>query len=160
MKTLKIISLGFMIVGLIGSFSCSTTKEISENNPPFKVLKSTYSKWNGGQPGVNGMLVSIEIDNSKIELDSIYFRNIAIKLKQNKSTTNILYEGSFVLPNKNLILDIDQKKEYGNPVPDVSQKIPFQLNKNEAVVSYSYNKRKNYYKITNLVEVENSVKEH
>ncbi|SNR39975.1 hypothetical protein SAMN06265371_102305 [Lutibacter agarilyticus] len=153
MKTLKKTSIGIAVIGLLLFISCGSTSKISENNPPFKVLSATYTEWLGGQPGVNGVLVSIKIDNLAIKLDSVYFRNTSALLKLNKKTTS--YNVSIVLPNtnKNLQLDIDPRKEFGNEVPDISTKIPFELNDNEAVVSYLQKGKTNYYKISSLIEI-------
>lgn len=153
MKTLKQTSIGIAVIGLFIFMSCGSTSKISENKAPFKVLTSTYSKWLGGQPGVNGVKVSIKIDNSAVKLDSVYFRNSSALLKLNEKTET--YNVSIALPNtnKNLQLDIDPRKEFGNKVPDISTKLPFELNDNEAVVSYFYKGKTNYYKISNLIEV-------
>ena len=153
MKTIKKTSIGIAVLGLLLFISCGSTSKISENKPPFKVLSATYAEWMGGQPGVNGVLVSIKIDNSAVKLDTVYFRNTSALLKLDEKTTT--YNVSIVLPNtaKNLQLDIDPRKEFGNEVPDISKKIPFELNDNEAVVSYFYKGKTNYYKISNLIEV-------
>lgn len=153
MKTIKIASLGIIVIGLLLFFSCGSAKEISENNPPFKVISSTYSAWLGGQPGVNGVLFSIKTDNSTVKLDTVYFKNRSALLKFNEKSST--YTASMVLPNtnKHLQLDIDPRKEFGNEVPDISTKIPFELKENEAVVSYSYNNKKHFYKILAVTEI-------
>jgi hypothetical protein len=157
----KIASLTIVILTSIVCLSCNSSKAITnsnlENNPPFKIIEATYSTWNGGQPGVQGILVNIKIDNAEIELDSVYFRNKSTKLKLEKTAQLPFYKGSFVLPNpnNNLQLDIDSTKEFGNQVPNFPEKIPFQLNQNEAIVSYYYKNKINYYKILNVVEVKN-----
>jgi hypothetical protein len=128
-----------------------------QTNPPFKVVKATYSKWLGGQPGVNGISINIEIDNPSIVLDVVYFKNNSTALKLDKSKSTPIYVGTIVLENtnKNYELNADAKKEYGNPVPDISQKIPFQLSENEAVVSYTFKNKTAYYKISNVKETTN-----
>jgi len=155
----KIISIGILTVTSIFFLSCSSTKRVNENGfqkkPPFKVLTATYSKWIGGQPGVNGISVHISIDNPEILLDTVYFRNNSAKLKLDKSISNPVYVGSFVLPNtnKNFNLDIDPKKEFGNQVPNISQKIPFDLKETEAIISYLLKNKRTYFKISNIIEV-------
>lgn len=153
MKIIKFTSISITIISLLLFFSCSSAIEISANNPPFKVLSATYSKWVGGQPGVNGVTVSIKINNSEVKLDTVYFKNMRALLKFNENTAT--YSASMVLPNtnKHLQLDIDPRKEFGNQVPDISTKIPFELKNNEAVVRYLYNDKPLYYKILNIVEV-------
>jgi len=155
----KIISIGIVTITSIFFLSCGSAKTINETDfqkkPPFKVVATTYSKWIGGQPGVNGISIHISIDNPKISLDTVYFRNNSAKLKLDKSISNQVYVGSFVLPNKNKNFnsDIDPKNEYGNQVPDISQKIPFDLKEDEAVISYLFKNKRTYFKISNIIEV-------
>jgi hypothetical protein len=138
---------------------CGNTKATNyktlQKNAPFKVINATYNQWVGGQPGVKGIQINIEINNPKIKLDTVYFRNNAILLSLNKTDSKQQYIGSFTLTNtnKNFQLLHDSTKEYGNKAPDVSKKIPFQLNKNEAVVRYIYKGKINYFKINKLIEI-------
>jgi len=108
----------------------------------------------GEKPDVNGISIYISIDNAEVKLDTVYFRNSSAKLKLDKDISKTEYIGSLVMPNKDndLQLNIDSKREYGNRVPDISRKIPFQLKANEAVVSYFFNNKINYFKISNCIE--------
>ena len=156
MKTIKTSSIGIVVIGLLLFFSCGSTSKISENTPPFKVLKATYSNWVGGQPGVNGVLFSIKIDNEAVKLDTVYFRNTSSVLRYNEKAS--LYTSSIVLPNtkRDLQLDINPKNEFGNQVPNISTKIPFELKENEAVVSYFYKGENYHHKIPTVIEVKSS----
>lgn len=154
MKT-KLIPFIAVITILISCLvSCSSVKESSNKKPPFKITSATYNNWIGGQPGVNGVVVKVVIDNPKVTLDSVYFRNMKTEFEKTKNTSEEIYIGHFTYPNskKDVILHSDPKKEFGNEVPDISKKIPFELNKDEAVVSYIYKGIKNYFKISNLIE--------
>lgn len=135
--------------------SASKNNKIVQIKPPFNVIKATYTSWVGGQPGIRGITVQVEIDNPNITLDSVYFRGLKSVLKIDKSTTMPIFVSSFVLPkkSKDFILDADPKKEYGNEPPRISTKFPFQLKKNEAVVSYFYKGKVRYFKIIELIEV-------
>lgn len=150
----KLVNLGIIAILSIVFLRCGTSKENSQKTPPFKIVKSTYNNWIGGQPGVKGVIVKVAIDNPNVTLDSIYFRNMKTALEKEKITSEEKYIGHFTYPNtKNeIILHGDPKKEFGNPVPDVSKKNPFELENNEAMVSYIYKGIKNYYKISNLIE--------
>jgi hypothetical protein len=79
---------------------------------------------------------------------------MSAKLIKDTSTSKNIYLGTFILPNrlKDHILHKDPKKEFGNELPDISEKIPFQLNANEAVISYKLNNTTAYYKVENVVE--------
>jgi len=135
--------------------SASKNNKIVQIKPPFNVIKATYTSWVGGQPGIRGITVQVEIDNPNITLDSVYFRGMKSVLKIDKSNTNPIFVSSFVLPKKpkHFILDADPKKEYGNEPPPISTKFPFQLKKNEAVVSYFYKGKLRYFKIIGLIEI-------
>ena len=52
----------------------------------------------------------------------------------------------------NYILHKDPKKEFGNKPPIITEKIPFVLNDNEAVITYKVNNKTEYYKVFNVVE--------
>ena len=150
----KLLSItGAVIVSIVFS-CCNTTKGITNNNlqsnPPFKVVAASYQEWVGGQPGVRGAKVYIATNNSKIALDSIYFKNMKAALEFNDDSKK--YVGHFTYPNTktDIIIHSDSSLEFGNQVPDISQKIPFKLSEDEAVVSYFYKNEKYFYKISNL----------
>jgi len=145
---------------LVLAFSCCRVSKLNNENkleqhPPFKISKAFYNTWVGGQPGVKGYIIHFEIDTKNIELDSVYYRNMSVKLERDTSSSKNIYLGVFILPNrlKNHILHKDPKKEFGNELPDISEKIPFQLNSNEAVISYIVDNTTQYYKVTHVVEL-------
>ncbi|MFD1292945.1 hypothetical protein ACFQ5N_03760 [Lutibacter holmesii] len=153
MKTLKTAHIGIAVIGLLLFFSCSSTAKISENNPPFKVLKATYSNWKGSKPSENGFLITIKTNNSAVVLDTVFFRNTITPLIFNKEPET--YSATIVVPNSklDLQLDINSKNEFGNQVPHTSTKIPFDLKENEAVVSYLYKGKNYFHKISNVIKV-------
>lgn len=157
-------SLYFFTFGiLVLAFSCCGTSKSNnklEQNPPFKINRAFYNTWVGGQPGVKGYTIYFEIDNSNTVLDSVYFRNMSAKLLKDTSTSESVYIGTFILPNrmKDYVLHSDPKKEFGNELPDISEKTPFQLNSNEAIISYIVDNTTQYYKVTNVVELNSTHK--
>lgn len=158
----KIINIGIVVIISILFLGCSTSKTIQDgfqSNPPFKVLEATYTKWVDDRPGINGFSINIAIDNPKVKLDTVYFRNTSAKMKLDESLLKTIYVGRLVMPNKNknIQLNIDSKKEFGNQVPDISQKIPFQLKANEAVVRYFFNNKINYFKISNCIDTSKNI---
>ena len=153
-KLIYILALGIfpLAFSCCGSNKINSEKELQEK-PPFKIIEATYHSWVGGQPGIKGIRVHLVIDNSQLELDTVYFRNMKVKLKRDINSPKNLYVGTFVLEKKKEFrLDIDPKKEYGNEAPDVTLKIPFKLESNEAVVSYLFHDKREFYKIFNLIE--------
>ena len=105
-------------------------------------------------PARKGYNIQFEIETTSVELDSVFFRNMSVKLERDPSASKNVYLGVFILPNrlKNHILHKDPKKEFGNELPDTSEKIPFQLMDNEAVISYKVDNKTEYYRVINLIE--------
>lgn len=142
--------------------SCNTSKTIAqigiEENHPFKVIKATYNTWVGGQPGVKGLLINIFKDNPEIKLDTVYFRNMKVSLKQNFTSEKPHYVGSFTYSKTkpDYILHENAINEYGNTSPNTTLKIPFKLKEDEAVVSYFYKEKIHYCKIENIEKVKSN----
>lgn len=147
MKTMKILS----ILTIIFGFSqCGSLK--FEKNPPFKIISAVAQNWSGGQPGVRGTNININYSSDiNIEFDSVYYLNKVVKLENKKSKENKLVVGFFNRSsiNRDLILDLDSKKEINNTVPEV-KKFPFDLKDNEAVISYKIGDKIKYYKIVSV----------
>lgn len=140
------------IIAILFSFTqCGSIK--LENNPPFKFKKASYNNWVGGQPGVSGTIVEIELgESSNIDFDSIFFRNKSTKVEINTSNGKTLLIGHFNTSkrqNRDLILDADVTKEMKNTLPDV-KKFPFELKKDEAILSYKLGDKINYFKIEDI----------
>lgn len=151
----KLASFSISIIIIFAFSFCSASKNIFKNNPPFKIIKTTYNSWVGGQPGVRGITIYVTIDNPKINLDTVFFRKMKTKLKKDLSATSNTFVGSFMLRNKehDFILEKNSIKEFGNIPPKTSLNIPFTLGDNEAVVSYIYKDKKYFYKVKNVIEV-------
>ena len=151
MKILKLISI-FIITSTL-FFCCGATKDKTiykfQKNPPFKIVDAVVSDWVGGQPGVRGLKVEISTDSKKVKLDTLYFRNQKTTLKLTANTTPSKYVGILVTSNgiNDYILDKDSTKEFGNFPKIISKYIPFNLNNNEAVISYLYQNETYFYKI-------------
>ncbi|RSK41479.1 hypothetical protein [Mangrovimonas spongiae] len=141
----------FYFIVILG---CSSSKQL-ETKPPFTFGDVYYQAWVAGiQEGGSGVNVYIPIeDNPKsIVLDSIYFRNQAVKLKK-QIVDKTIYIGRFQSQNKqDLIMSSDLKDEYGNTLPKQIVKPPFPLTKNECIVSYQDKGKTKYYKIQDLIE--------
>ena len=148
----KIIGIGFITLLSFTFFGCCVSK--AQNNHPFKVLEATYAKTVGEQPDLVLTTLKITTNNKDIQLDSVYFRNNIASLKRVDSIGNSLFIGSFTTsktPN-DLISHADSKEEFGNKPPVTVSKLPFEIKENEALVSYFYKDKINYYKILEVKE--------
>lgn len=147
MKAMKVLSILTIIIGFS---QCGSLK--FETNPPFEIMSATYQNWSGGQPGVGGTNVKINYTStSEMVFDSVYFNNKVTKLEFKQANSNKLVVGFFnrIRVKNEIVLDKNPTKELNNPVPNL-QKFPFELNENEAVVSYKLNGKIKYFKISNL----------
>lgn len=140
------------ILAIIFSFTqCGSMK--LQKNPPFKIEKSSYNNWTGGQSGVSGTKVEIVLtENSNIVFDSLFFKNKSTKVEIKTDSDKTLLIGHFNTSNRqkrDLVLDIDATKEIKNTIPEVN-KFPFDLKDNEAILSYKDGDKIKYYKIINV----------
>jgi hypothetical protein len=148
----KFIGIGFITLLSITFFGCGVSK--AQNNNPFKVLEATYANSVVEQTDLVLTTLKITTNNKEIQLDSVYFRNHKASLKRLDSDVNSVFIGSFTTSTTphDYILDSDPKQEFGNKPPVTASKLPFELNNNEAVVSYFYKDNINYYKILEVKE--------
>lgn len=137
------------------SFSqCSSTKNLQKEVP--LAFGEVYCQaWTGGVEaagsGLNIVIPALESD-SKISLDSVYFRGKVTILEQKQVNSKTTYIGRFrSKPPKDFVISNNPKEEYGNTI-DLPQNFPFDLKDNECVVSYKEANETKYYKITNVVE--------
>ena len=145
MKSLKILS----ILAIIFSFSqCGSTH--FESNVPFVIDSAIYLGWSGGQPGVSGINVTINLKTkSTIEFDSLYFRQKSVKVKVKESSIILAAYNTSKNLSSDIILNLDPKKELKNKIPKQNT-FPFKLKENEAVLSYHLEGKIRYFKIKNL----------
>ena len=90
-----------------------------------------------------------------VKLDSVYFRGKKAKLTI-LSDNNKVFVGriktDFNNETQDIIMSGDANKEYGNKLPELPEKIPFELEDNQCVVSYQEGDITKYFKIENVVE--------
>ena len=147
--SLFIVSLG---VESCGSAKTSNTKSMFEENPPFKIEEAYFQKWvagiKEGGSGINVYLIFRTIDH-EVVIQDIYFQNQIRKMQNSLKNHNEYVARLSNNSRKDVVMDIDPMKEAQNTP---SQNFPFELKENEAVVSYLFKGKKNYFKIPNLTE--------
>lgn len=142
---------GILILAL--SFTqCASTK--LETNPPFIIKSAAYSHITGGLPGNNTLNLMIEFtENQSVDFQKVYFQNRivtpVIEQKQGKKYIAARYKTSINKNRKDLVLNANPKKEYGN-TPKTKEEFPFELKENEAVVAYKVDEKIHYYKIESI----------
>ena len=154
MKTIRIYT-KLMLAGIVlSAFSqCSSQKLVK--TPPFVLGEVMAEEWvEAGENGASGTHLFIPVEEGKaIPLDSVYFRGKAEKLEKIQRDSYLVYIGRF--KNKtdgqeDMILHADPEKEFGNKPPELGKKIPFELEDDEAVVSFMEKGKTKYYKIEDI----------
>ncbi len=145
----KLLFLPTICLLIISMTQCSSAQV--DTKAPATVKEAFYQEWVGGRPGSKGTLVTIKLDapDTKMIFDSLYFDGKAVKLKSNLVKNEQILTGNFmVVTNPNdLVLHVESEKEFGNTAPNVEAKIPFELEINEAIISYSIHNKKRYFRI-------------
>lgn len=152
---MKLITNAFLMALVTISFTqCSSAQKFQESTP-FKIGDVYFQKWvagvDGGSSGVN---LFIPTEESSMKLDSVYFRGKSVKLEVKKDV-GILYIGRFKSTfnqKQDIILTDEPYGEYGNIVPEIPKKIPFDLKPSECVISYRVNELTQYFKIESIIE--------
>jgi hypothetical protein len=149
-------TLSFLLMLLVmASFSqCSSAKRIQEK-APLELGQVYCQNWIAGiEGGGAGLNIYIPTVNSSVELDSVYFRGKAAKLEI-KSLNQTIYIGRFISDlnkKKDIVMSSEPNAEYGNEIPKIPQKIPFELKDNQCVISYNDGKTTKYFMVDNVVE--------
>jgi len=137
----------FFIVSSCGS---SGIKDL-EKNPPFTISEGYYQNWVAGvKEGGSGTNVYIIFKDfsEDITIQDIYFSNKKVKAKNSPENPK-QYSGYFKNELRDVIMDSNPQKEAQNTPP---QTVLFDLQANEAVVSYLSNGKIKFYKISGLKE--------
>ena len=153
---MSVLGLTLLVLGLS---NCNTSKTNNSSyslnqNPPFTILESYYHDWISGVQGAGSgtiLFISFSDLNKRTKIEDFFFRNQIVKAKKDQGNS-FLFIGYFKNDNnKDIIMDADIIKEAQNTPPE---KIPFQLEENEAVISYTYKGAVQYYKISNIIKDE------
>ena len=153
MKKIKQVFLLPISAIIIMSFSqCSSAQ--FDKKAPVTITDAYYKNWVGGIPGVKGVLITIKAKAPETDIifDSIYFNNKMVKLNSQLQKNELILTGNFIVRSKTdlIVMHADPKEEFGNKPPNISNKIPFELQDNEAVISYFIKSKKRYYKLYNI----------
>ncbi len=150
---MKSFFLTFPALLIVMSFSsCANGKQLQEE-PPKAIKEAYYTTWRGGVRGAgSGYNLFIPVAaNAEIVLDTVYFRGRKGVLEKEPSNPN-LYVARFKNPgvDKDFVMHKDPKMEYGNELPAVIEKIPFELEEGEAVVRYTKDGIEKFFRIKNI----------
>ena len=158
----NIIKSSFLFIPLfvfaLGMQSCgsvqNSNKLIFEDNPPFNLEDAYFQKWVAGieiaGSGVEVHLLFANL-NPEVKIKDVYFQNQITKLQKARKNPNEYFANQSNNPRVDVVMDKDPMKEAQNTP---NKEFPFDLKKNEAALSYLFNGKIHYYKISNLSERE------
>ena len=152
------------IVILFGLFGCSSQKKMVQE-APFTITNPSCQDYTAGKEEEgSGFTLSLPIaDNEEdITFEEVYFRGHMMKptLVQNEkgSVLECVYKNENTKVKSDMIMHADPKEEIGNQPPSLleldQKEFPFELEKDEVVVSYREKgkKRIQYFKIKGVKE--------
>jgi hypothetical protein len=139
--------------------NCASGKKLQETAPA-AVEQAYFTTWTGGvKTAGSGFNLFIPVSGDvKMEMDSVFFRG-----KKSAIEKELSEEGLYVARFKNasedkakdIIMHADPKKEYGNKAPVLPEKIPFELEQDEAVVKFTKDGKTGYFRIKGIREKTN-----
>lgn len=151
---LKLILGGLVLVALQ---SCGNSKK-SQKNGPIDLQQAFYiysEKDNLRGAGMLELYLPVEAQiHPNIELDSVYFRGRGVALEKLSDET-LIYVGRFPMlgtEKPDRIMSSDPRDEYGNKPPVVLTKLPFELEQDQALVTYKKDGESNYFKVVGIEE--------
>ena len=137
----KYITFTFLVFAFF--LQCSSVQKL-QDSVSFKIEQPYYQNWVAGvKNGGSGINIFIPVTNLKtnIALDSLYFRGHKVLLETKPNNPN-LFIGR-------ILTEANQNEDFS---PKTEAEIPFDLKENEAVIIYTENDKKKYYKIDNIKE--------
>jgi hypothetical protein len=140
-----------LLLGFSQCVSCKETSYQVQTNTPFSIEKATYNDWvagiKGGGSGTNVIVTIKDLDANNVVIDSVYFRGRKVKVEV-KSSNYIGRFNSYLNQRQDKVLHSDSQKEFGNQGPIIEKEFPFDLEKDEAIISYKEKRKLKFYKIT------------
>jgi hypothetical protein len=156
MKQINKLGIYSITLILILSFTNCKTQNVNEK-VPFTITEKIYFYWVGGKKGSAGTTIIIKgvQKTTNIDFPTIFFQNHEYKLSTEINNNGFTLTGNVSeLINKDINMFRDAVDEYGNETPKIEKNIPFELEKNEAVLVYSINGKNFYHKITGIKQLE------
>ena len=148
----RIVLLMVALFAMMSFSKCSSAKSL-EKKPPISLDGAYYQHWvsgvKGGGSGYN-IYIPVLSNPDKMQLDSVYFKGRRVKLQLMGES---LYVGRFKTQDnsrEDMVMSSEPLAEYGNNLPKLPEKVPFELNENECVISFSAGKRTKYFKVENI----------
>jgi len=161
MKYNNLIKIVLISTLTIFTFSqCCVDKNGFRKKTHFKIINSFQQDWVGGVPGTSGTNIQIMVDNAttKVTPLAVYFKKEKGKIDVKSSDEGVFWIANFSNNEKkttkpDLIMSDDTQAEYGNKAPAI-EKLPFTLDKDDVILSYSVKGKVFYFKLENITKKE------
>ena len=134
---------------------CKTN--VVQKKVPFSIDEKTYYHWVGGKQGTRGTTIRITgfAETLNLSFSKIYFQNKEFEVVPQFTGTDFVLEATlseFIPPD--LVMSGNPLDEYGNEPPRTGSSIPFELQKDEAVIMYAVSGAETYVKVTGVKKLE------
>lgn len=151
----------YTLLAMVFSLSgCKSQKKLVKD-APFSIGEAICYTWVGGRPEAgSGLKLEIPLvsnDVTSIALQQAYFRGMVTDLKivskdgKNSANANFIRNNA---DKPDIISHGDATKEVGNQPPKLKDKFPFEITKDECIISYLDGDTVKYYKIEGVKEKE------
>ena len=152
MKTIQKLGVLSMVFLLVMSFSQCKTQAV-EGEVPFTIIEKAYFYWVSGQKGTNGVSIKIvgNFNTTNLGFSTIFFQNREYKIVPRFQADKFTLIGSYSVLNTSEVLF---EKESENEIPIKNSNIPFELEKDEAIIVYTINGKNTYHKINGVKKLE------
>lgn len=152
-------SMFVLLILMMGLYACSSQKKLTAE-APFTISKAICQTWVGGmeQTG-HGTEVTLDLEalqTDQIILKEMYFRGRIGDITMATTADGIKATCNFIEQPKEIAMHSDPAKEVGNQPPrlksEKEMKFPFELEPDEAVVSYMENDSLKFFKVVDVVD--------
>lgn len=143
------------IVVISAFVQCANSQKVLSAQPEVLRLGDVVSEnWRTEGSPLSGTNIFIPVTSgSDILLDSVYYRGRGAKLEKVQRGSYLVYIGRFEnRPKTDIIMHADPRKEVGNQPPEFRKAIPFELEEDEAVVSFKEGNAVKYFRIARVKE--------
>ena len=127
--------------------SCAGNKDLQEKAPAD--MGTAYFTTQGEIIKLYIPVTSIQ--TNRVSLTEVYFRNRKAALTSSADMPGV-YMATFETGKPDMIMSSDPKEEYGNKMPQKTDKLDFELKDDEAILIFTQNSKVKYYKLTGVKE--------
>ena len=149
-------TIGYIVLfALLLNFTNCKTQSIQQE-APFTIIEKSYFKWAGGKKGDQGTTIKLvgNFETTNLGFSNIYFQNYKYKVIPELRGNTFTLIGNRSSLKKDMNMSGNAIDEYGNTPPELDKEIPFDLQKDEAVIEYSINGQVYFHKVAGVKQLE------